>query len=205
MTHGLTPDQPHCTTREAAERLGVSLRTVQLWVESGRLPAWKTQGGHRRVSVDAVEQLCRAQGNPPPGTGHKRILLVEDDIAMMKLYRIKLSLMLPEAQFFEAASGFDALLAIGRFQPDFLISDLRMPDLNGFALLRYLCSRPELAHLHVAAVTGMESHAIEAEGGVPARVRVFAKPVDFAALSDWLQQASDKDPVMLRDDFDYID
>ena len=38
------------STREAAEQLGVALRTVQLWVEAGVLPAWKTAGGHRRIS-----------------------------------------------------------------------------------------------------------------------------------------------------------
>jgi excisionase family DNA binding protein len=29
--------------------LGVSVRTAQLWIESGRIPSWKTPGGHRRV------------------------------------------------------------------------------------------------------------------------------------------------------------
>ena len=33
------------TTREAGERLGVAVRTVQLWVEAGVLPAWRTAGG----------------------------------------------------------------------------------------------------------------------------------------------------------------
>ena len=33
------------STREAATRLGVALSTVQLWVETGVLPAWKTPGG----------------------------------------------------------------------------------------------------------------------------------------------------------------
>ncbi|MFM7066754.1 MAG: excisionase family DNA-binding protein, partial [Gammaproteobacteria bacterium] len=35
----------YLSTREAADLLGVSLRTVQLWVESGTLRAWKTAGG----------------------------------------------------------------------------------------------------------------------------------------------------------------
>lgn len=44
------------TTREAASRLGVSLRTVQLWTESGVLDAWKTPGGHPRVLNAAVDR-----------------------------------------------------------------------------------------------------------------------------------------------------
>jgi excisionase family DNA binding protein len=37
------------TTAQAAALLGVSIRTAQLWLESGKLPSWKTPGGHRRV------------------------------------------------------------------------------------------------------------------------------------------------------------
>lgn len=37
--------------------LGVSLRTIQIWVDNGILQAWKTAGGHRRVSVESVLSL----------------------------------------------------------------------------------------------------------------------------------------------------
>jgi excisionase family DNA binding protein len=47
------------TTREAAQALGVSLRTAQLWVENGQLEAWKTEGGHRRITPDSVQRLLR--------------------------------------------------------------------------------------------------------------------------------------------------
>lgn len=45
------------TTADAAELLGVSVRTAQLWVESGQLPSWKTPGGHRRIPRQAVLDL----------------------------------------------------------------------------------------------------------------------------------------------------
>jgi len=50
------------TTREAAQRLGVSLRTVQLWVEADILPAARTPGGHRRIPHNAVEALALSTG-----------------------------------------------------------------------------------------------------------------------------------------------
>ena len=46
----------YCTTREAAKILGTSLRTIQLWVESGILQAWKTPGGRRRVTRESMQQ-----------------------------------------------------------------------------------------------------------------------------------------------------
>ncbi|MGV6876427.1 helix-turn-helix domain-containing protein [Pseudochelatococcus sp. B33] len=45
------------TTAKAAQLLGVSVRTAQLWVESGQLPSWKTPGGHRRIPRQAVLDL----------------------------------------------------------------------------------------------------------------------------------------------------
>jgi excisionase family DNA binding protein len=53
-----------CSTREAADRLGVSLRTVQLWSEAGLLRAWKTPGGHRRILTDSIDERgARPAGN----------------------------------------------------------------------------------------------------------------------------------------------
>jgi len=58
----LGPGSRMLTTREAAQRLGVSLRTVQLWVEADILPAARTPGGHRRIPHNAVEALALSTG-----------------------------------------------------------------------------------------------------------------------------------------------
>jgi excisionase family DNA binding protein len=58
----LGPAARMLTTREAALRLGVSLRTVQLWVEADILPAARTPGGHRRIPYNAVEALALSTG-----------------------------------------------------------------------------------------------------------------------------------------------
>ena len=51
-----------CTTREASVLLGLSLGKVQQMAESGELKAWKTSGGHRRVSLRSVEENLRQRG-----------------------------------------------------------------------------------------------------------------------------------------------
>lgn len=53
----VAPPRIYCSTAEAAQSLGVSTRTIQLWVDSGVLAAWKTAGGHRRVFLESVEKL----------------------------------------------------------------------------------------------------------------------------------------------------
>lgn len=64
-----TTDDPILTTRDAAELLGVAVSTVQLWMESGALPAWKTPGGHRRVRLSAVLALRRQRDGTAPDAG----------------------------------------------------------------------------------------------------------------------------------------
>ncbi|MCX7151170.1 MAG: response regulator [Proteobacteria bacterium] len=62
-----------CTTREAARMLGISLSTAQLWVDSGLLQGWKTDGGHRpdmmiadlfMPDVDGIQMLRTIRAEP---------------------------------------------------------------------------------------------------------------------------------------------
>ena len=65
------------TTAQAATLLGVSIRTAQLWVESGQLPSWKTPGGHRRIPRPAVLELIA--GRPAPLISARAIVLADED------------------------------------------------------------------------------------------------------------------------------
>jgi excisionase family DNA binding protein len=97
MTDLQPVERAFCSTREAATLLGVSVGTVQLWVESGRLEAWKTAGGHRRVMRDSVERLLRrrstADAPPPPNAEPRRptVMVVDDDINLLRLYEARIS------------------------------------------------------------------------------------------------------------------
>nr|WP_152827919.1 helix-turn-helix domain-containing protein [Fertoeibacter niger] len=66
------------TTANAAELLGVSTRTAQLWVESGQLPSWKTPGGHRRIPRQAVLDLIETSTSEAPVMQARAIVLAGD-------------------------------------------------------------------------------------------------------------------------------
>lgn len=57
QSEGSSGDGALCSPGEAAKILGVSPKTVQLWMDGGILSGWKTVGGHRRVTVESVERL----------------------------------------------------------------------------------------------------------------------------------------------------
>lgn len=40
---------------ELAERFGVDPKTISRWAKSGKIPSFRTLGGHRRFHLDKVE------------------------------------------------------------------------------------------------------------------------------------------------------
>ncbi|HXF82788.1 MAG TPA: helix-turn-helix domain-containing protein [bacterium] len=54
------------TLSEACAYLGVDASTLRTWVDAGRVPAYRTPGGHRRFDRAALEAfLARSQREPP--------------------------------------------------------------------------------------------------------------------------------------------
>lgn len=182
----------YITTREAAARLGVSLRTAQLWVDGGVLEAWKTEGGHRRISAMSVDRLLRDEtglsrpAEPTAGAafpaGKLKILVVEDDNTLLRLYRLHMASWNMPVDVTTAANGYDALVLIGREQPDLMIADLSMPGIDGFQMVRSLTASSFREGMEIAVVTGMEPADIAARGGLPPQVKVFHKPIPFGEI-----------------------
>jgi excisionase family DNA binding protein len=189
------PVDPLLTTREAALRLGVSLRTVQLWVEAGTLPAGRTPGGHRRIRLSAVEALAQRSGLRPAMSAIGQPLSTEQpaDVLLIAATSDQLhqwqQLLSPFGRNITlrgADNGYTGMLQLGRKAPDLLITDLVMPDVDGYAMLRTLSSLPEYARLHVLAMTGLTPRSIAERGGVPERVKVMHHPVDLGAVREWV-------------------
>ena len=181
----------YCTTRQAAEMLGLSLGTVQQMAESGALSAWKTAGGHRRVSIASVKEHLARRGAPIPQEATKSasfsLLIAEDDQSLQKVYAIAISSWkLPIAVEF-VSNGFEGLLKIGQQAPDLLILDLMMPGLDGFEMIRVLRANPALSDMDIIVVTGMSVEDVAARGGLPADITVFDKPIPFHQLHGFIQ------------------
>lgn len=188
-----------CSTKEAASLLGVSHRTVQLWVESGVLQAWKTAGGHRRILLSSVHRLV-AQRNQavsanapvpaapaPQALAGRRIVMADDDATLLRLYELEISGWGLDAELIKARDGFDALIRIGEARPDLLISDLNMPGMDGFRMVRTLRADPRYGKMAIVVISGLDRATI-ASMGLPEDIPVFSKPVRFAELRKTVEQ-----------------
>ncbi len=177
------------TTREAGEALGVAVRTVQLWVESGVLPAWRTAGGHRRIARSAVEKLMAERARVIAQSSHEaapaalHLLLVEDDPDLLRLFILMVEGWDFPVQLSTATNGFEGLLRIGQLRPDMVVTDLNMPGMDGFQMLRSLRKVGSgFEDLAVIVVTALGKGDIQDRGGLPAGMAVFQKPVPFAEI-----------------------
>lgn len=177
-----------CSTREAAELLGVSLRTIQLWVESGALRAWKTAGGHRRIPRSAIDEVLAQRRSALEPESHQqaqarfRLVIVEDDADLMKLYRLNVQTWKLPISVQTARNGFEGLLRIGEAKPDLVITDLNMPGMDGFQMIRTLATDSETRDLKLIVVTALSADDIANHGGLPEGVQVMNKPVAFKQL-----------------------
>ena len=174
------------TTREAADLLGVSLRTVQQWVEQGALQAYRTVGGHRRVVRTSVDRLLSQRRTEVQGRSF-RVFIAEDDPDLVKLYQMVISSWKLPLEISIASDGFRALMDIGTLKPDFLILDLSIPGMDGFALIRTLRSMPDLENTDIVTVSGMTPEDIEAKGGLPESVLLLPKPIPFDQLRERIE------------------
>lgn len=198
-----TPQKAFCTTREAAKVLGVSLRTVQLWAEAGLLEGWKTKGGHRRILRASMERLLAYR--PPAAESALAtdaalsILVVEDDPVVLRLCERQMTRWPMKPRIVTARNGYEALVRIGLSKPDLLITDLHMPEMDGFQMLQQLRNMAELADLTIVVVTGLDPEEVAARGGVPPGIPVLPKPIPFDRLRDIATViAARKDPRQRR-------
>jgi len=190
---------PSYSTAELARRLGVATPTVQRWVDHGYLKAWKTAGGHRRIDADSAKRFLAEQGlqilDAPPAEASETaadlaVLIVDDNPDDRDLLEALVESALPAATVKVAENGFQALVAIGRSAPDVLVTDIRMPHMDGLEMLRHL-SRSDSAQRPkaIVAVSSYHPQQVAELGGLPPGVALVSKPVDPRVFADTLQAA----------------
>ena len=180
------------TTFEAARLCHVSPLSIINWVNAGRLSAFRTPGGHRRIRREDLARFMREAGLPLPdelreGSGRRRVLIVDDERGICELLAGHLSTRPERAcEVATACDGFEAGRLVATFRPDVVVLDLRMPGLDGFQVCRTIKADRETSQTLVIAMTGYHSPETEARILDCGAVRCFAKPVDPVELGRFI-------------------
>src|SRR5438270_3979641 len=78
----------------------------------------------------------------------KRILVIDDDAQIRAVASASLT-MVGRWEVLTASSGADGIAQAAAEQPDAILLDVMMPDMDGRATLAVLRSDPATAHIHV--------------------------------------------------------
>lgn len=177
----------YCGTSYAAKLLRVSVGTVQNLVESNSLRAWKTQGGHRRISLQSIQEyqlthnLDTSSWNA--GDTNLRVLVVEDDESTRVMYQAYFDRWQLPLDAVMYASAMEALLDMPAMQPQVLLTDLKMPSMDGFQFIKTLREHKLFVALPIIAITGLNQSQVKHKGGLPKDVQLLQKPIDM----EWLR------------------
>jgi CheY-like chemotaxis protein len=132
--------------------LSASVRPIQVWVEDGRFRAWKTPGS----PGSAFEMLVTRQHASDGNLRKHEVLPVEDDppIQHAVLERTRGDLK-PDTQLRVTADGYETSILVGETRTDMLATDLAMPCLGGFHLIKTLARKASNQPIQLVVLTSL--------------------------------------------------
>ena len=175
-------DRHVLTTWEAGRYCSVSPYTVRHWIRTGRLKAYTTPGGHRRIRRRDLDAFLLGHGMPLPEDarkGKRRILVVAGDAPGLVS---EIEGWSQEIEVRAVRSPFEAGLALAAFEPNLLLLDLDWAAWDGLAACRQVNASPKFAGVKLAAMTrrgDVETLQAAEEAGA---LVTLSKPVDRAEL-----------------------
>jgi signal transduction histidine kinase/PleD family two-component response regulator len=151
--------QGHSIKKYGGTGLGLAItqRLVQLMNGTIELDSLLNKGSSFKIKIPGVSYLRdfgkrteEIQLDPADIVFEKATIIVADDIEHNRKYLID-ALKNTNIEIVEAEDGEEALSLAKRRVPDLIITDIRMPILNGFDLLEKLKSDDALKHIPVIA------------------------------------------------------
>lgn len=116
----------------------------------------------------------------------KRILLVED--SKIQLAALQMVLKKEGFDILTAQNGLEGVSSAIMEKPDIIISDILMPELNGYQLCRLLKNDKQTSHIPIILLTGLDQKQDEFWGMRAGADRYILKSPDFSDLKEAVRQ-----------------
>lgn len=179
------------STFEVAKMLELSPGTVANWTDAGRLKAYSTLGGHRRIKAEDLKIFMKENKIPESKELserldlEKKVLIVDDNVKFLKLTERFFRTFRRKWEIFSATDGFQAGALVGSVKPDVVILDIMLPDINGFKVCELIKAGNKKTL--VIAVTGYDSEEIKRKILAAGADAYYVKPFKFEALVELIE------------------
>jgi len=172
--------------------LGIGLSLVQKLVElhGGTVEAHSVGLGQGSEFIVRLPALSPASESIAPIETAKqpaqtsRVLVVDDNVDAADMLVMMLQMFGHEVQ--AAYSGQTALETAVEYQPDFVLLDIGLPDMNGYEVARRLRQQPQTKDVRLIAMTGYGQDSDRQRSQEAGFDHHLVKPVDPQKLQDLL-------------------
>lgn len=151
------------TSGEVARICGVSADTVSRWFDLGQIEGYRLgPGGDRRIPYENLRKFMMSHGIPLERLedGERRILVVDDDPYYIEIIPTILKRH-GEFKISVASTGFDAGAQVVEQNPQLIILDIHLTDMDGRMVCKRVKSREETRNTRVLAISGyIDDHEI---------------------------------------------
>jgi excisionase family DNA binding protein len=149
------------TTGEAADVCRLSQQTIIRCFDNGQLEGFRVPGSKfRRIPRDKLIKFMKENNIPLDGleSSKIRVLVVDDDPEIVELF---IDVLKHDGRFevASAQTGYDAGVLTQQFNPDVVILDYMLPDINGNVVCKTIRENPELQHIKILIISGMVNPA----------------------------------------------
>ena len=178
------------TSHQVGDLLQVNPSSVKKWVDSGRIAAFRTPGGHRRIRVADLVEFLNRHSMPIPrlleSVSKRRMLIVDDDAIHLRALARRLKPYKSRVELQLTQNGIDALLMVGSFRPHLIVLDIYMPELDGIEVCRRLKLKQETRDIGIIIVSAHLTRSVEADALAAGALTCVAKPVELKVLLEHL-------------------
>src|SRR5687768_8910799 len=127
----------------------------------------------------------------------KKILLADDSITIQKV--VELTFSDGDYEVVATNNGAKAIQKLSEMRPDIILSDIIMPEKNGYEVCEYVKSHPEYRHIPVILLTGtfepFDPDRAEKAGCDAVVTKPFESQSLIQKVEELIQQASSNSPA----------
>lgn len=198
-----TDIQRQCKEFDIKVRLSKPVKLDELFAGLSRL--YRKDDGLRTTESGAPLTIA--------GSEATSILIAEDNMVNMLLARTIITRVAPQTTILEATNGQEAVVLFNKYQPNLVLMDIQMPEMNGYEATGRIRQTSKgktvpIIALTAASVKGEREKCIQA-GMNDYITKPFVEKTLFEAFSTWLHTGTssgvNKDVFVLNDDSLHFD